>query len=144
MRLVLTRLFMNDRQTLGRLSVINNQGIEIFVCKTLELPYIGNKRRISCVPVGKYDLMKRTSYKYHLHFHLWNVPGRDHILIHQGNFHHEILGCILVGMRYKDIDGDKNLDILNSASTLEILLNLLPDRTTITICNDINLNKVSI
>lgn len=144
MRLLLTRLYMNDKQTLGRLSVINNQGIEIFVCKTLELPFKNNQKRISCVPVGKYELIKRTSIKYRLHFHLWDVPGRYKILIHQGNFHHEIWGCILVGMRYKDIDGDKNLDLMNSAATLEILLNLLPDRTTITICNDVNLKNVSL
>lgn len=144
MRLLLTRLYMNDKQTLGRLSVIDNNGIEIFVCKTLELPFKNNQKRISCIPCGKYELIKRVSIRFHQHFTLWNVPGRDHILIHQGNFHHDILGCILVGMRYKDIDGDKNLDLMNSASTLEILLNLLPDRTTITICNDINLKNVYI
>jgi hypothetical protein len=144
MRLVLHRLYMNDKQTLGRLSVINRDNIEIFVCKTLELPYKDNQKRISCIPVGKYDIIKRNSTKYGNHLHIWNVPNRDHILIHQGNFHTDILGCVLVGSRYRDINNDKNLDLINSTSTLEILVNILPDRSTLTIYNDDNFKNTTL
>lgn len=136
MRLILTRQFSNEKQTLGRLSVVNSDNIEVYVCKTLELPFNGNQRRISAIPCGKYKLIKRKSERFNNHFHVLDVPNRDMILIHQGNFHTDILGCILVGQRLQDIGKDKNLDVVSSATTLELLLNLLPAETTLTICND--------
>ena len=65
------------------------------VCYTIELPWLGNQRRISCVPEGEYVLQKRFSPKFQWHLHLKNVPGRDLILIHPANdAKKELLGCI--------------------------------------------------
>ncbi len=65
------------------------------VCYTIELPDLGNQRRISCIPEGIYDLKARESLKLGWHLHLQNVPGRDLILIHPANdARKELLGCI--------------------------------------------------
>lgn len=65
------------------------------VCYTIELPWLGNQRRISCIPTGEYVLQKRFSPKFKWHLHLQNVPGRDLILIHPANdARKELLGCI--------------------------------------------------
>ena len=65
------------------------------VCYTIELPWLNNQKRISCVPEGEYVLQKRFSPKFKWHLHLRNVPGRDLILIHPANdAKTELLGCI--------------------------------------------------
>ena len=65
------------------------------VCYTIELPWLDNQKRISCVPEGEYVLQKRFSPKFKWHLHLMNVSGRDLILIHPANdAKKELLGCI--------------------------------------------------
>ena len=65
------------------------------VCYTIELPWLGNQKRISCIPEGEYILQKRFSPKFQWHLHLKSVPGRDLILIHPANdAKTELLGCI--------------------------------------------------
>jgi len=65
------------------------------VCYTIELPDLGNQRRISCIPEGIYILQARESLKMGWHLHLQNVPGRDLILIHPANdARKELMGCI--------------------------------------------------
>ena len=65
------------------------------VCYTIELPWLGNQQRVSCIPEGEYVLQKRFSPKFQWQLHLRNVPGRDFILIHPANdAKKELLGCI--------------------------------------------------
>lgn len=65
------------------------------ICYTIELPWLKNQKRVSCVPEGEYILQQRYSKKYGWHLHLVNVPGRDLILIHPANnAKKELLGCI--------------------------------------------------
>jgi hypothetical protein len=67
----------------------------LFICYTIELPWIQNKANISCVPEGLYTLQKRYSNKFKHHLHLKNVVGRSLILIHPANdAKKELEGCI--------------------------------------------------
>lgn len=111
----------NELQTKGDL-LIKKEGAS-YQCKTLELPWKNNERNISCIPEGTYPVKIRYSKKYGTHLHITNVPDRDLILIHWGNFagsknpksgHSDIRGCVLVGQRYGDIDGDDIEEILAS------------------------------
>jgi hypothetical protein len=120
------------KQTTGVLNVVRN-GVIVWQCHTLELPWLGNHRQISCIPTGSYNVKRRHSSKYGQHFHLVNVPNRDLILIHAGNFYHQTLGCILVGMDVKDIDKDGILDVSDSALAMRKLLELLPQEFTLDI-----------
>ncbi len=66
-----------------------------FICFTIELPWRNNERRISCIPEGKYFIIKRNSQKFKSHFILLGVPNRSLILIHPANnAMKELNGCI--------------------------------------------------
>lgn len=68
-------------------------GVEI--CKTIELPWLNNRPRISCIPTGRYQLRKRYSPRFAWHFEVVGVPGRRYILIHPANNAAvELKGCI--------------------------------------------------
>ncbi|MBK7426518.1 MAG: hypothetical protein IPI60_05520 [Saprospiraceae bacterium] len=65
------------------------------ISNTIELPWLANKRRISCIPEGRYQLVKRYSRRFKWHIELLNVPNRDLILMHAANdARKELLGCI--------------------------------------------------
>ena len=66
-----------------------------FICYTIELPWMENQPRISCIPEGKYPLKKRYSPKFKEHLLVEGVEGRDLILIHPtNNALKELKGCI--------------------------------------------------
>ena len=89
MVLVLTRTYFPE----GTQGFLEWKGT--LVCYTIELPWLENQRRISCIPEGFYILQQRYSPKFKWHLHLMNVPGRDLILIHPANdANKELLGCI--------------------------------------------------
>jgi hypothetical protein len=126
MKATIKRFSHEQKQTLGEFTLTDN-GNEIFRCKTLELPWLNNATQKSCIPTGTYKVIPRTSPKFKKHFHVLNVPGREYILIHPGNYHWDILGCILVGDTLKDINNDGFRDILNSKNTLNKILELAPN-----------------
>ena len=89
MVLVLNRTYFPE----GTQGVLEWNGT--LICYTIELPWLGNQRRISCIPEGEYLLQLRFSPKFKWHFQLMDVPGRDLILIHPANDAKlELLGCI--------------------------------------------------
>ncbi|MCK4662552.1 MAG: N-acetylmuramidase family protein [Bacteroidales bacterium] len=123
----LIRSVKEKKQTLGQLNILRNQEI-IFTCKTLELPWKENKRNISCIPENTYKVKKRFTDKNKFHFHVQDVPGRDWILIHHGNYYTDIRGCILVGLQHIDIDSDGLKDVTSSVATLKKLNQILPEQ----------------
>lgn len=65
------------------------------ICETIELPWRNNKRSISCVPEGRYRLVRRYHHQRGDHLMLAHVPQRELILIHPANFAlRELQGCI--------------------------------------------------
>lgn len=125
MKVRLTRTEQNDKQSLGVLQIIDGYRIAMS-CFTLELPDRNNEPQVSCIPTGSYQVKKRTSPKFREHFHIVGVPNRSYILIHAGNYHTGILGCVLVGSGYRDINNDNITDVINSKKTLVKLLDILP------------------
>jgi hypothetical protein len=66
-----------------------------YFCYTIELPWKENQQNISCIPEGRYNLVKRESVKFEDHLLLQEVEDRELILIHWGNDALEDLrGCI--------------------------------------------------
>lgn len=66
---------------------------------TLELPWRGNQRNVSCIPAGEYVCRRVDSPRYGSTYEVCDVPGRSHILVHLGNTVNDTQGCILVGLQ---------------------------------------------
>lgn len=88
---------------------------------TVELPWENNQSRISCIQEGTYYCRPRKSVGKGDHFILEDVPGRDLILFHIGNYTRDLLGCIAPGMGFADIDRDGVIDVHNSAAAMQQL-----------------------
>ncbi|MFY9243673.1 MAG: DUF5675 family protein [Polaribacter sp.] len=66
-----------------------------FLCHTIELPWINNKRIVSCIPEGSYEIVPRFSKRFQHHLILKNVEGRSFILFHPANDAiRDLAGCI--------------------------------------------------
>lgn len=134
MKTIIQRNKPSAVQTLGELIIPrdiwdNRCHMDLFTCKTLELPYKDNKQNISSILAGTYQCKKGRGWKIpYLHIHILDVPNRTGIRIHKGNKYTQIRGCILVGDSYFDMNGDGVPDIRNSKKTLKKLLAILPDR----------------
>lgn len=118
---------------------VETKGVLMVPVKTLELPWLGNKNQISCIPPGIYPWRKvvATSKIPYPHIEIQNVPGRSGIKVHSANFAAgkkvQLKGCVSVGESYADLDGDKIDDITNSKKTFEALMAMLPQSGTIEI-----------
>jgi len=66
-----------------------------FLCHTIELPWLNNKRNVSCIPEGAYEVVPRFSKRFQHHLILKNVKGRSYILFHPANNAlKDLQGCI--------------------------------------------------
>lgn len=119
----------NQFNTLG-IFVVYNGLIPIFICHSLELPFLNNIRNISSIPTGIYTCFWSYSTRFSKYTYLLeNVPNRSGIRIHSGNFaslnRSDVQGCILLGNGYKDLNNDKSLEILNSKQTIRQFLEIV-------------------
>ncbi|MFD2529171.1 DUF5675 family protein [Polaribacter marinaquae] len=89
MELVLQRAYFKEG-TNGTLFSSDN-----FLCHTIELPWLNNKRNVSCIPEGAYEVVPRFSKRFQHHLILKNVKGRSYILFHPANNAlKDLQGCI--------------------------------------------------
>lgn len=127
-RLVLIRQrFVPGQPTLGSFlwegppNILRHIGI-----RSIELPWMDNAPRVSCIPAGIYPMAYTQSPKYKRHlWRLLDVPARAGILIHPGNFAGVNLthsrGCILPCLEWGDINGDGVIDGKRSKEATEAL-----------------------
>ena len=107
--ILIIRDTLTEESTIGQL-FLNGEKF----CETLELPYRGNQKSISCIPAGKYDVRLRvareSATRDYLHLLVENVHNRTYILFHRGNRAKDTRGCILVGQtRQQDFVGNSTL-----------------------------------
>lgn len=110
---------------------------QLQLCKTLELPWMNNKKGKSCIPPGIYFVTKEDPIpkndplgrreRPYKHFRVHGVKGRGGILIHIANHTRQILGCIVPGYVFNDFDKDGIIDITQSKPALEMLVEYLPN-----------------
>lgn len=134
MRILLKRIY-RPTSTTGKGFVFNEKNELVFEFVTLELPWKDNERNISCIPEGEYLVKKMppTGKRKYQYFWVQDVPGRDSILWHPGNYTHQIRGCILPGESLADLDQDDIIDVTNTTATLKILTALMPVKFKLTI-----------
>ncbi len=128
----LHRVTQTDQVTLGRIEDDERRQ----VCVTLELPWRDNAHNLSCVPPGQYVAYRRWSPKRDCEvFQLKDVPGRDNIELHVGNFPGDTDGCILLGSNYGR--GDASAMITGSRSAFNAFMALVAgeNQFTLTILN---------
>ena len=125
MKILIDRYSPEEKQTIGKLYLLENNNSIINEWDTLELPWKDNQRRVSCIPKGIYKAKKHNSPRFGKSLWLQDVPNRSEILIHKGNYYTDILGCILIGTDLKDINNDGIIDVVNSARAVKELLSYL-------------------
>ena len=95
--ILIERIDKTDKCIIGRLTVKNDKG-EVTKGYTLEPPDKNNLRSQSCIPAGKYHARLYPSPRFQWTVVLLeDVPDRDFIEIHPGNFIRHTTGCILPG-----------------------------------------------
>jgi hypothetical protein len=113
----IVRVKGNKDATYGLLKVVENDKI-LFQCKTIERGWLDNQSRISCIPAGKYNVVKTYSPRFKVNLYLVeNVPNRSGIRLHSANFASQLNGCISLGSDWRDINKDGQLDLINSKAT---------------------------
>jgi hypothetical protein len=123
-QVIISRLSDDGCQTLGTLSFVQDNG-QVFLCKTLELPWKDNQTQISCIPPGDYTCTYTRSERFSerdgfdvFTYEIEDVPNRTAIRIHSANFFSELLGCIALGGALQDMNGDGEDDVTNSRNTI--------------------------
>lgn len=128
MKVLIAREY-NKNETKGSLFVLDGADL-LFRCKTIELPDNGNRKNVSCILEGEYWVIKHTRENGDIVFLLLDVPGREGIEIHIGNYvaggKIDTSGCILPGNYFADINEDGFIDIAGSTAAMNTLLEILP------------------
>lgn len=115
-KIILQRLHEDEFGLHGELLKPDNDPLCIY---TLEPKDLGNQPNISCVPALDYDVIPH--FSAHLIGKLWqlyNVPGRQGVLIHGGDVLKDTHGCILVGLIKNNQGVWRSQDALNYLATL--------------------------
>ena len=92
---------------------------------TVEDAWRSNETKVSCIPVGRYKIIRHKSPRFGNVYKVLDVPEREHILIHAGNTHRDTEGCILLGMQYGKIGSDSA--ILASLSAFLQFIKIMED-----------------
>ena len=108
-----------EKSLSGTFGVLRMDG-EVF-CVTLEPPDRGNLPEVSCIPAGEYDCCRVESPSFGTTFEIGGVPGRDHILFHQGNVASDTRGCVLLGRSFGMLGGERA--VVQSRPTFREFLN---------------------
>lgn len=119
--LILTRKLESNQGTFGSLS---GPGLFLY---TAELPWRANRSGLSRIPAGSYRGRAYSSAKFKNCYEILDVPGREKILIHAGNWagdikaglRSDVQGCILVGLEVGELRGQQAL--LSSGAAMQKL-----------------------
>jgi hypothetical protein len=114
----LCRVWLDEKQTLGEITCGD---VSVF---SLELPWLNNQRRISCIPDGTYICKLENHHKFGWCYRLFNVPNRDGILIHPLTNYKQSLGCIGPALSQSDLNNDGLLDNVSSKKAMAKLVAL--------------------
>jgi Family of unknown function (DUF5675) len=127
-KILLERDYLND-STIGCLSYIKNG--KLYQFSTLEPIWLDNKKNISCIPEGEFNVMKYPSQRFGSTY-LVSVPDRSGILFHAGNTKEDTQGCILVG-DYFEMHRQTGLYLKESKKAFKEFLESLKDVKTFTL-----------
>jgi len=113
--LLLIRDTFSENSVIGELFLNGER-----MCDTLENPWINNKKNLSCIPRGEYNvrlrLPRESATRDYVHLLVEDVENRSYILFHRGNYPKDTSGCILVGL------GSQQDFVSNSTLAMDLLI----------------------
>ncbi len=129
---IIQRYWSDESQTLGTLTLLDNNLNPIFAAISLERGWQDNQPNVSSVPIGEYLCV----YEYSPAFerNLWelkDVPNRSECKFHTSNYWNQLNGCIALGDTAENIGQDFRLDVTNSGDTMETFHRLLRNESEI-------------
>jgi len=123
---IIERFKITSNYSLGHCYVEHSPDNIEYIGVSLERGWRNNEKNISCVPEGKYDLKLEWSPRFKKDlWELYGVPNRSEIKFHVANYWKELNGCIALGMKHKDINGDGDPDITSSRITMNNFHNIM-------------------
>jgi len=119
-QVIIDRFKITHNYSLGVCYVKHEDGSVDYVGKTLERGWRDNKSRVSCVPAGVYSLKLEHSPRFKKKlWELYGVPNRSECKFHAANYWRQLNGCIALGNKHVDIDGDGDVDITSSRTVMK-------------------------
>lgn len=117
---LINRFKITNNYTLGHCYIKHDNGNVEYIGVTLERGWRENQRNISCVPEGIYDLKLEHSPRFRKElWELYGVPNRSECKFHAANYWRQLNGCISLGFKHKDIDGDGDPDVTSSRDVMK-------------------------
>jgi len=119
LKIEIFRYEYEEKQVLGECA-ITQDGVDLFLSKSLERADNDNQRNISCIPIGEYRCVLEYSAKFDCD--LWEIKGvsnRSECKFHSANYWYQLNGCIALGSELLDINKDGFRDVTNSKNTME-------------------------
>ena len=92
---------------------------------TIERPWLGNLKGVSCIPSDSYICKRIDSPKFGNTFEVTDVPYRSEILFHKGNIMDDSHGCIIIGEQFEYLGG--KVAVLSSAKGFSEFLDRTKD-----------------
>ena len=131
MQINIFRYEFERTQTLGE-CVIKDDWEVVFEAKSLERADDNNKPSVSCIPTGTYKCVLEYSPRFKtMLWEIKGVPNRSECKFHSANYWHQLNGCIALGEKLTDIDGDGYRDVTNSKNTMKEFHKVLDGLTEI-------------
>lgn len=119
-KVIINRFKVEDNYSLGQCYVKLESGAVVDIGKSLERGWRNNQKSISCVPEGTYELRLEYSPRFRKDlWELYGVPNRSECKFHSANYWRQLNGCIALGNKHIDIDGDGDPDVTSSRKTMK-------------------------
>lgn len=129
---IIQRYWGDNCQSLGTMTLIDNELNPIFCAISLERGWLNNKPNESSIPKGEYQCLFEYSPKFKTN--LWEikgVPNRSECKFHASNYWNQLNGCIALGDTAENIGQDFRLDVTNSRNTMDTFHRLLRNESEI-------------
>lgn len=117
------------KQCLGAVLVMERARL-LFNSHLLERGWLNNARNISCTTAGTYPLKLEWSPTFEqMLWEAYGIPNRSECKFHPANRAEQLNGCYAPGEARFDMDGDGDLDVINSGLVFEEFMNAFGDDT---------------
>lgn len=139
-KVVINRFRITKDYSLGHCYIVHPSGESEYVGCSLERGWRNNQKNVSCVPEGTYKLKLEYSPRFRKDlWELYGVPGRSECKFHAANYWRQLNGCIALGFKHKDIDGDGDPDVTSSRNIMNKFHHMMAGQSE----SEVKINNIS-